>query len=73
MSETKTYTMTVTDMTCEHCVETVTKALKDVVGVVNVAIDLEAHKVDVQYDSAKTDGAAVQAAVEAKGYTVESA
>ncbi len=59
---------TVPDMTCGHCKMTVEKALKEK-GFTNVDIDLETKKVSFDLNG-QTEQLA-QAAIEAKGYTVE--
>jgi len=38
----------VSDMTCGHCVSTITKALKDVDKNAKVTIDLAAHRVEIE-------------------------
>ena len=43
-------TLNVDGMTCNHCVETVHNALKEISGVQKVSVDLERKKVSVDYD-----------------------
>lgn len=63
---------TVTGMTCNHCVMTVSRAVALVPGVAGVSIDLVANgESTVHVDSAESvDSAAVEAAVEGAGYHV---
>lgn len=60
-----TKTLQIKGMTCEHCVQAVTQALKGVAGVDSVSVDLGAGR-------ARIDGAADPAslvrAVEKQGY-----
>ncbi|PXY27362.1 heavy-metal-associated domain-containing protein [Prauserella muralis] len=65
MAETTTYT--VTGMTCEHCVRSVTEEVGAIEGVTDVAVDLPTGKVTVT--STREIGAEhVRAAVEEAGY-----
>lgn len=59
----------VADMTCEHCVQTVTRAVRAVPGAGAVAVDLDAGTVEV---GGSPDWAAVRAAIEAAGYDVRA-
>jgi copper chaperone CopZ len=68
----QTTTLTVTGMTCGHCVHAVTEELSAVPGVTDVAVDLHAgaaSPVSITSDIA-LDAAAVRAAVAEAGYTV---
>lgn len=62
-----TSTYTVTGMTCEHCVRSVTEEVSEVPGVTAVEVDLADGRVTVQGDA---DDAAVRAAVAEAGYQV---
>jgi copper chaperone len=64
---TTTTTYTVQGMTCGHCVASVTEELKEVAGVLDVAVELESGAVSVTSES-PLDTAAVKAAVEEAGY-----
>ncbi len=37
-------------MSCDHCVQTITKAVMDVQGVKEVSVNLEGKQVSVDYD-----------------------
>ncbi len=65
MSQTQTYT--VTGMTCEHCVASVTEEVQEIPGVQDVSVTLETGAVSVTSDQGVDDGA-VKAAVEEAGY-----
>jgi copper chaperone CopZ len=54
-------------MTCDHCVKTVTKAVRAVPGAGTVQVDLDRGTVDVQ---GTPDAVAVRAAIARAGYDV---
>jgi copper ion binding protein len=64
---TQTQTFTVTGMTCEHCVASVTEELTEIDGVTDVAVDLPTGAVTVSSAAPLSDDA-VRAAVEEAGY-----
>ena len=57
----------VNDMTCGHCVSTITKALKATDKDVKVQIDLASHRVHVE--PASTDAQQLAEAIKDAGYT----
>lgn len=59
-------TFTVTGMTCEHCVNAVTSAVKETPGVADVQVSLEESRATVSGDA--IDIAKVIAAIEEEGY-----
>ena len=61
-------TFTVNDMTCGHCVGTVTKALEQALPGADISVDLASHKVSFTGDRATGEGAIREA-----GYTPEAA
>jgi len=60
-------TYTVTGMTCEHCVASVTEEISEIDGVTGVAVDLPTGAVIVTSQS-PLDDADVRNAVEEAGY-----
>jgi copper chaperone len=60
-------TLNVTGMSCEHCVHSITRAVRAVAGAQSVAVDLRRGVVTVQGDP---DAAAVRAAIVEEGYEV---
>ncbi len=60
-------TLTVTGMTCGHCVKAVTKAVRAVPGAGEVAVDLDRGIVTVQ---GTPDADAVRAAIVEEGYAI---
>jgi copper chaperone CopZ len=59
----------VSGMTCDHCVQAVTKEVMGVPGVAGVDVDLRSGALRIESD-APVDDAAVRAAVEEAGYEV---
>ncbi len=57
----------VNDMTCGHCVSTITKAVKAVDGGAKVQIDLTTHRVEI--DPTEADAGALSEAIKEAGYT----
>lgn len=55
-------------MTCNHCVMTVTNALKAVDGVKAADVHLDTNSAKVVYDGSKTSLASLKKAVEDAGY-----
>jgi copper chaperone len=62
-------TVTVTGMTCAHCIQSVSEEVSRVAGVETVAVDLESGRVTIT-SAAPVDLPAVRAAVEEAGYAV---
>lgn len=65
MSSTSTYT--VTGMTCDHCVSSVTEEVREIPGIENVDVVLETGTVTIT-SAQPVDDDAVRAAVEEAGY-----
>lgn len=63
---TQTIELKITGMTCDHCVRSVTNALKDVPGVEDVTVSLENNEAIVKGNS--LDVAALVAAVAEEEY-----
>lgn len=59
-------TFQVNDMTCGHCVATITKAVKAVDAGATVETDLDAHRVRV---ASARPGGEIEAAIRGAGYT----
>ena len=57
-------------MSCEHCVQAITKALRALPGVADVAVDLEGKIVTVAYDSAVASLDKMEEEIEEQGYHV---
>jgi copper chaperone len=63
------HTYTVSGMTCEHCIRSVTEEITEIDGVTDVAVDLPTGAVAVTSDG-PLDPARVRAAVEEAGYAL---
>ncbi len=69
MTDTHTFQGTVTGMTCQHCVASVTEEVAEIDGVTDVTVDLESGSLTVTSDQPVPDDS-VRAAVEEAGYTL---
>jgi copper chaperone len=63
------YELTVTDMKCSGCEETVTEAVEEVDGVSEVSADHESDAVTVEGEA---DESEVERAIENAGFSVEA-
>jgi copper chaperone len=66
----ETVTMTVQGMTCGGCVASVTRVLKAVPGVNDVAVTLQPPAAKVTFDPAQTAQPALKQAIEGAGFDV---
>jgi copper chaperone len=64
-----TMELSISGMSCGHCVHHVSEALLGVDGVQEADVDLAGGRATVRYDAAATGAAALVAAVEEAGYT----
>jgi len=64
-----TQTYTVTGMTCQHCVASVTEEVSELAGVTGVDVDLASGALSVTSDQPVPDEA-VRGAVEEAGYAL---
>jgi copper chaperone CopZ len=55
-------------MTCDKCVETLTKALKRVNGIKEVKVDRHDARAEITFDTTKTDMPAIHEAILRSGY-----
>jgi copper chaperone len=60
-----TLDLTLPDMTCQHCVRTVTQTVKEIDAAATVDIDLPAHRVRIETTAT---AAALAAALTEQGY-----
>lgn len=63
-------TLDVKGMHCGHCKASVRNALRELNGVSDVDVDLDAGKVDVHFDEVKVQFSKMKEAVEEQGYDV---
>lgn len=66
----KPLTLTITGMSCGHCLNAVNRALSSLPGVELKGVQI--GRAEVIYDAGVTDSAAVIAAVEAAGYSCQA-
>ncbi|QQE77176.1 heavy-metal-associated domain-containing protein [Alicyclobacillus sp. SO9] len=66
-----TATITVKGMTCNGCVNSVTKALTSVTGVQDTVVSLDAENAKVTFEETQTSLQALKDAIEEAGYDVE--
>jgi len=64
--------LNVPDISCEHCQNTITKALTPVEGVRSVNVDILTKRVTVEYDDGAISVDQLKAILEAEDYPVES-
>lgn len=64
-------TLTAPDISCGHCVATVTKAVGGLVGVSTVAADEQTKQVRVEFDPARVSLAQIEATLDEEGYPVQ--
>jgi copper chaperone len=63
-----TITLKVQGMTCGGCVASVTRVVKAVPGVAEARVRLDTASAEIDFDSARTDAAAIRSAIEGAGY-----
>ena len=64
-------TLRVSGMSCQHCVQSVTKALQGVEGVDRAEVDLSKNCATVEYDATLTNPRALANVVMDEGYVAE--
>jgi copper chaperone len=55
MTTMTTAVLTVPDISCEHCVRSVTEALSPIEGIQTVSVDIPSKQVTVAYDQSQVD------------------
>lgn len=66
-------TLSVPDISCEHCERTITEALTPLEGVRDVKVDIPAKQVNVDYDESTVDVNRFKAVLQEEEYPVASA
>lgn len=66
-------TLSVPDISCEHCERTITEALTPLEGVRDVKVDIPAKQVSVDYDESTVDVNKFKAVLQEEEYPVASA
>jgi len=67
----KQATFIVPDMSCNHCVMRVTRAISGQPGAADVQVDLESKRATFQYDPAQATLDDIAAAIADAGYTAQ--
>ncbi|GJL62859.1 MAG: copper chaperone CopZ [Nitrospirales bacterium] len=63
-------TLSVPDISCDHCKQSIEGALKVVEGVSAVEVHVPEKTVDVSFDDAKVQQATLTKTIEDQGYTI---
>lgn len=71
-STTQSTTLTAPDISCSHCVATVTEAVGALAGVERVAASEETKQVVVEYDEQRVSESQIRAALDEAGYPAQS-
>jgi copper chaperone len=66
-------TLSVPDISCEHCERTITEALTPLDGVRDVKVDIPSKQVNVEYDESTVDVNKFKAVLQEEDYPVASA
>lgn len=63
-------TLSVPDISCEHCVKTINGALGAAAGVTQVSTDIPSKTVHLTYDASQIDMPRIEEILDDAGYTV---
>lgn len=63
-------TLNVNGMSCEHCVNAITKSLLSLDGIKDVKVNLKDKTVFVKYDNSKISLDAIKSDIEEQGYDI---
>ena len=70
MAATQHTTLSVPDISCEHCVKTINGALGALVGIQSVSTDIPSRTVRLSYDPDQVSMDHIEATLDDAGYTV---
>lgn len=70
MAQPQSITLSVPDVSCEHCVKTVSGALRKQPGVQDVNVDLDLKTVTFAYDPEQVSLETLETVLDDAGYTV---
>lgn len=65
-------TINIGGMHCDMCVASIEKGVKELDGIVSVAVSLNDSNAVVSYNSAKIEKEKIEKAIEARGYTIKT-
>jgi len=57
-------------MSCDHCIQTITKAVEEINGIAMVQVDLEKKQVTVEFEENQTDLKTISAKIIEAGFEV---
>ncbi len=63
-------TLSVPDISCGHCKTSIEGAVSELAGIEKVEVTIDARTVDISFDDATVDQAAIVDAIEGVGYEV---
>jgi copper ion binding protein len=63
-------TLTVPEISCAHCKQSIEEAVAALAGIESVAVDIEPRTVDLVFDESTVGLGEIKAAIEAVGYAV---
>jgi len=63
--------LNVEGMSCNHCVNSIKKAVEDIDGVISVDVNLDKKTVTVEYNQDKAKADYIKEAIEDEGYIVK--
>ena len=64
-------TLSVPDISCGHCKSSIEGAVAPMEGVDSATVSIENRTVDIEFDPAQVDLAAIMSAIDGQGYEVE--
>ncbi len=73
MADAREITLSVPDVSCEHCVHTVNGTLSQLAGVQQVSTDIPSKSVHLRYDPGQVSLEQIEAALDDEGYPVAKA
>jgi len=70
MTEVQDVTLSVPDISCEHCVKAINGALGTLTGVESVSTDIPTKTVHLRYDAGQLSMEQIEATLDEEGYAV---
>jgi Cu+-exporting ATPase len=64
-------TINIGGMHCDMCVASIEKGVKELDGIVSIAVSLNDSTAVISYEASKVDLAKIEKAIEARGYTIK--
>ncbi|GCF06985.1 heavy-metal-associated domain-containing protein [Dictyobacter arantiisoli] len=73
MANLQDITLSVPDVSCEHCVKTINGALSPLAGVEAVSTDIPTKSVHLRFDASQLSMEKIEAVLDDAGYTISQA